>query len=147
MLFESKKKLLTFESAFNKNAKINVNPVVVPQILPSPVLLPNSINFNDFSNKVPINININNYNYLKNERREVPPSLNYSKKVPSQNNVLNNFLNNNSSGSENNNNNIYISKNYKNENPLSSLKVLNNSNELKGKNKYFLSNDIINLSR
>jgi hypothetical protein len=139
---QMKRKLLTFESVFNKNPKSTGIPIIVPQMVQSPLILPNSINFNEFSGKVPIsininNFNINNYNFMKNEKGELASSFNFTKKVPSQTNVLNNFLNNNSSGSESNN--ININRVYRNDNHSSNLKVLNNSNEFKPKNKYFIS--------
>ncbi len=139
---QMKKKLLTFESVFNKNPKSTGIPIIVPQIVQSPLILPNSINFNEFSGKVPISININNYNinnynFMKNEKGELASSFNYTKKVPSQTNVLNNFLNNNSIGSDSNN--ININRVYRNDHHSSNLKVLNNSNEFKPKNKYFIS--------
>lgn len=137
-----KRKLLTFESVFNKNPKSNGIPIMVPQIAQSPLILPNSINFNEFSGKNPIsininNFNINNYNITKNEKGELASSFNYSKRVPSQTNVLNNFLNNNSSGSDLNN--ININRVHRNDNHSGINKLSNNSNEFKPKNKYFIS--------
>lgn len=137
-----KRKLLTFESVFNKSNKTNGVPIVIPQMVQSPLILPNSINFSEFSSKVPIsininNFNINNYNFMKNEKGEFATSFSMAKKVPSHNNILNNFINNNSSASDSNN--IYINRVYRNENHSTNHKVLNNSNESKNKKKYFLS--------
>lgn len=137
-----KKKVLTFESAFIKKNNNNKN-LNIPQILPNSIQVGNSLNFNEFSNKIPINININNYNInnyniLKNDRGDNASSLNYLNKNYSSYG-FNNLINNNiSTGIEKNHNNFMLQ-----EHTLSrKLSNLNNSNDVKSKNKYFPSNKI-----
>ena len=139
-----KKKVLTFESAFNKNNKIYTNSPYIPQFQPAPPLNGKKLNFHENSNKMSINININNYNInnyhiLKNDRGDNASSMNYIKKNFS-NNVLNTVINNNNSIGVDNNN-IFIRQVNNAENLFSKtiLNNLNNSNEAKSKNKYFLS--------
>lgn len=133
---------LTFENAFSKVVKHVKNPVIMPNINQAPVFLGN---LNEISNRVPINININNYNinnfnFIKSER-EMSSNNSNSKKILSQQKVLNNFLNNNvSSGNEHN---ININRINHNENIFSTNKFLNRSND-KPRTKFIINkNDIV----
>jgi len=85
---KKKKKVLTFDSVFNKNNKSNINPLLKPQNLISNVIGTNNLG----ATNAPINININNYNIhiLKNDNKD--PLFSGKKKMT--NNVLNNILNN-----------------------------------------------------
>lgn len=102
------KKVITFESAFNKNNKTIANTMIKPLILPS------NIKLNEISGNMPINININNYNInnfhiSKNDIRNDNSTFNFNKKNM-QNDVFNNFLDNN--GSLENNHMNFINKGY-----------------------------------